>query len=120
MDNDTRARIAFAVGRVVAASTKAGIFDHTERRHRMLSGTGTADAIHVYDPGSATHLVGSGDGVNFRLYDHGRGAHMSLTLNGASFSGCDHGSGHHFSGITHGTAIQLFDHGDGSWSHYSA
>jgi hypothetical protein len=120
MDKDTRARIAFAVGRVVAATTKAGIFDHSERRHRILSGACSRDAIHVYDHHSATHLDGPGDGVNFRLYDHGRGAHLSLKLIGNSFSGEDHGSGHTFSGITHGTAIQLFDHGDGSWSHYTA
>jgi hypothetical protein len=120
MDKDTRARIAFAVGRLVAATTKAGIFDHAERRHRVLSGAGSRDAIHVYDHHSATHLNGVGDGVNFRLYDEGRGAHLTLKLIGASFSGHDHGSGHQFSGITHGTAIQLFDHGDGSWSLYSA
>ena len=120
MDRNTRARIAFAVGRVVAATTKAGVFDHAERRHRMLSGSCSRDAIHVYDAESATHLRGAGNGVNFALYDHGRGAYVSLRLSGTSFSGHDHGSGHDFSGITNGTAIQLFDHGDGSWSHYSA
>jgi len=120
MDKDTRARLAFIVGRIVAETTKAGIFDHSERRHRVLSGTGSREAIQIYDANSATHLKGVGDGVNFRLYDHGRGAHLTLKLLGNTFSGQDYGSGHAFSGIMHGTEIQLFDHGDGSWSHYTA
>jgi hypothetical protein len=120
MDRDTRARIAFAVGRIASATTKPGIFDHAERRHRMLSGTGNKDAIQIYDHHSATHIGGVGDGVNFRLYDHGRGAHLSLKVTGTTFSGQDYGSGHQFSGTTNGTSIQLFDHGDASWSHYTA
>lgn len=119
MDTDTRARIAFAAGRLLSATTKAGIYDHTARRHRVLSGTFTPDSIRLYDQQTATHLTGTGDGVSYRLYDHGRGAHMSLTLRGAGFSGQDHGSGHQFSGTVNGTAIQLFDQGDGSWSFYT-
>jgi hypothetical protein len=120
MDRDTRARIAFAVGRVVSGTTKIGIYDHAERRHRILSGTCSRETIQVYDHHAATHIGGVGDGVNFRLYDHARGAHLTLKLNGTAFSGQDHGSGHHFSGIAHGAAIQFYDHGDDSWSHYTA
>lgn len=119
MDADTRARIAFAVGRLLCATTKAGIYDHAGRRHRPLSGTFTPESIRVYDQHTATHLTGSGDGISFRLYDHGRGAHMTLTFRGTGFSGQDHGSGHQFSGTANGTAIQLYDDGDGTWSFYT-
>src|SRR5262245_40771084 len=119
MDRDTRARIAFAVGRVLSATTKAGVYDHAERRHRMLIGTCSRESIHVYDQHSATHIRGVGNGVNFNLYDESRGAHMSLIFRGSGFSGHDYGFGHQFSGIVHGTWIQLFDESDASWSYYT-
>jgi hypothetical protein len=119
MDKDTRARIAFAVGRVLSGTTKGGIYDHAERRHRMIIGSCSRESIHVYDQHAATHIKGAGDGVDFNLYDEGRGAHMSLSFRGSGFSGYDHGSGHKFSGIAIGTAIQLYDESDGSWSYYT-
>jgi hypothetical protein len=116
MHPNTRALVAVVAARLVSGHGTAGaVYDHSQSRHILVSGTVSGGQVALYDHDRGCHFSGSGGGY----YDHGRGVHVSLQVNGSNFSGYDHGDGHHFSGSVSGNAVSIYDHGESSHFHYS-
>jgi hypothetical protein len=116
MHPNTRALVAVVAARLVSGDGDVGaVYDHSQSRHILVSGSVSGGQVALYDHDRGCHFSGSGGGY----YDHGRGVHVSLQVNGNNVSGYDHDASHHFSGSVSANAVSIYDHGESSHFHYS-
>ena len=119
MPHHVRAWIAFIVGRAVSCAALAGVYDHTTRHHRTITGSLTRGSVSVFDHDRSAHITGTGSDTQFSLYDHERRTHLSLTVSGTTFNGFDSGEARTFSGRVNGHVVSIYDHADATWSQFS-
>jgi len=119
MPHHVRAWIAFVVGRAVESAAIAGVYDHTARHHRTITGSLNRGTVNVFDHERSAHFTGTGSDTQFSLYDHERRAHISLTISGTTFNGFDNGGARTFSGRVNGHVVSILDHADATWSLFS-
>jgi hypothetical protein len=119
MQHHVRAWIAFVLGRAVSSATALGVYDHTARHHRTITGLLNRGSVSVFDHNRSAHVTGTGSDTQFSLYDHDRRAYVSLTISGTTFNGFDNGEARTFSGRVNGHVVWIYDHADATWSQFS-
>jgi hypothetical protein len=115
----TKACIAYVAGRLVSGKLTSSVYDFSQSKHVLISGTVNGQNIAIYDHDRACHFGGSGNGTALSLYDYGRSSHISLQIQGNQFSGYDHGAGTHYSGTVSGNSVRIYDHGLAGYTNYN-
>lgn len=115
MNKNTRACVAYVVGKAISGSGGTHIYDYSQSRHVTIGGSVSDGSVSVYDYERSCHFSGS----LAQPYDYGTGAHVSIQINDTSFSGYDFGAGHHFSGSVSGSSVALYDYGESKHFNYS-
>src|SRR5260370_24568435 len=87
IDAGTKASIAYVAGRLLSGKETTSIYDYSQSKHILFSGTVNQQAVNVYDHARGCHFGGTWDGTTFNLYDYAGKHHVSLTLKHDEFRG---------------------------------
>jgi hypothetical protein len=108
MRPNTRACIAYIAGRLVTGRNASSVYDYSQSKHILVSGTVEESRIQIYDYDRGCHFSGNRNGEKFSLYDYGDSHFVDLSLDGAKFKGYDYGTSSHFSGEVKGNSISIY------------
>jgi len=103
---DVRRAMAFIAAKL-NGSLATSVYDYSESKHFLFSGSVGTDHVSVYDHTQNCHVTGTLP----VLFHHGRRQHVDMDLDGNQFSGLDHGTGSRFEGSVSGRMVSLFDYG---------
>lgn len=112
MNQETRACVAYIAGRLITGLEVCNIYDASQAKYLVLSGSLGAREIVIHDAARDCWLSGTGRSGTYRLYDQGAAHHLSLIIEGEKFEGYDYGSICHFRGRVDGHSIALYDYGE--------
>ena len=109
MKPHVRACIAYIAARLILARPSTGLFDPSQTRRLLLSGTVERETINVYDHERRCFIRGAGDGAHYTLFHEGEGHHLSLDRQDAVFRGHDYGRSTRFEGRVEGNEVVVHE-----------
>lgn len=119
MKSESRAAMAYIVGRLLTGKNATAVFDYSRSVHVSFSGYVRVGTVQVYDYETRGYISGSGSEFSLGLFDYSRNSHVQLNVIGNQFNGFDYGTGTHFQGTVSGSAIQLYDFGESRYFNYA-
>jgi hypothetical protein len=114
MKANVRSCIAYGAWRCISGKQSSGIFDTSQSKLILMSGSVASDHLDFSDKEESCHFSGDGSDSRFSLYNDCDGHHVTLTIRGDCFYGYDYGSSSNFSGKIQGDLLNLYDCEDGS------
>ncbi len=107
MDSNTRACIAYIVGRLINGGSPTAVYDYAESRSISISGEVSGANVDIYDHDQLRMISGTIP----TLYDHGRQAPISLSIEGTKFHGTVYADDHGYVGSVSGRIVAIYDLG---------
>ncbi len=95
------------------------VFDHSQKKSILISGTVTSTAIEIFDHAGGCYLGGTKERNSHWLYQYRDHHLIELTVQGAMFTGYDYRAGDKFNRKVEGKSITLHDPGYSTPFHYS-
>jgi len=118
MKNSQRASIAYIAGKLISSKKRTSVYDYSQSKHIMFSGSITSSKVAIYEHDRGCHIKGSGNNGKLNLYHYGDSHHITLDIKGNTFKGYDFGSSCHFSGKVNNSSIAIYDYGVSSHFNY--
>jgi hypothetical protein len=113
MKANVRPCIAYAAWRSISGKQSSGVFDASQSKRILMSGSVTPEHLDIQDQEQSCHFSGDGIGRRFSLYDVDR-HHITLNIKDDCFVGHDYESSAGFSGKVQGDFLNLYDCENGS------
>ena len=108
MNQNTRACIAYIVGRIVNNGNPTAVYDYSQSKSINISGKVSGSYVNIYDHERACVVSGTLP----ELYDHCLSASILLNLQGAKFQGHDYGEHNDYTGSISGKTVSIYDFGE--------
>ena len=119
MRPNTRACIAYVAVRLVTGRNALSVYDYSQSKHILVSGTVEESRIQIYDHDRGCEFSGNRNGDKFSLHHYGDSHFVDLFLDATKFKGYDYGTSSPFYGEVTGKSIRVYDYRESSFFNYS-
>ena len=84
MDDTTRRAVAYIAGIAISGKRSSAVYDYTNSRHFIFSGSFSSSQVSAYDYDARCHVGGSKSSGSLALYHYGNRRHINLNIDRVS------------------------------------
>ena len=115
-----RAALALAVLRLESINSKNNVYDYSQGRHLLISGTVDSHEIKLYDFDRGAHFGGRLNGQRYGLYDFEHSEHISLEFKSSGkYGGYHFGSSTFYEITVRDNGVSFYDFSTGKFYNFS-